>query len=375
MKRLILLAALPGLLFAEKAPEGMVLIKGTTYLRGTAKGAPGFPPITEEQPAHKVTVSDFYIETHEVTNAQFQKFVEATGYITQAERGWSKKDFPMAPPEALRPGALIFSGPPSAVELQAQGAEWQWWKFVEGGSWRHPLGPNSDLKGRENYPVVCVTWEDANAYAKWAGKRLPTESEWELAARGGKEGQLYVWGNEKLPDGKTFLANMFTGEFPHYDTAKDGFAGAAPIKSYPPNAFGLYDMAGNVWEHCSDYYRPDSYSDFIKNPTDNPRGPKSGVSQPMIGWFMNRGNWDVPTELKDQHPLSLLHVTRGGSFLCHDTYCLRYRPGARHYSESLAPANHTGFRCAKSIVPAAEGNSSEGKHDSSKKDGAPNGVK
>lgn len=330
--------------FKSNALEGMVWIKGDTYTRGT-KESPDLPFNPEERPVHKVTVDGFYLETHEVTNAQFQKFVDATGYKTQAEKGWSKKDFPKAPPEALKPGAIVFSGPPAAVELRGEGAEWQWWRFQEGASWKNPTGPGSDLKGKENYPVVCITWEDANAYCKWAGKRLPTEAEWELAARGGKEGLDYIWGDKPKP-GEKWLANVFTGEFPHKDTGDDGFKGAAPIKSYPPNPYGLYDMAGNVWEHCSDYYRPDAYALFLKNPKDNPTGPSGGVSQPEVNWFMQNDKWPSPIVFGKQHPLSLLHVTKGGSFLCHTSYCLRYRPGARHYSESLAPTNHTGFRCA-----------------------------
>lgn len=349
MKRLLLILPLISLLHADSEgtpTDGMVLIEGKTYTRGT-KENPKLPHNPEERPVHKVTVGNFYLDTTEVTNAQFKKFVDATGYKTQAEKGWSIKDFPKAPPEALKPGALVFSGPPAAVKLQGEGAEWQWWRFVNGASWQHPTGPDSDIKGKDDHPVVCVTWEDANAYAKWIGKRLPTEAEWELAARGGKEELDYIWGTESKP-GEKWLANVFTGEFPHDDTGKDGFAGSAPIKSFPPNAFGLYDMAGNVWEHCSDYYRPDFYEIFIKDPKSDPKGPSGGVSQPEVNWFLQNGKWPSPIVFGRQHSLSLLHVTKGGSFLCHTSYCLRYRPGARHYSESLAPANHTGFRCAKS---------------------------
>ncbi len=356
MKRLLLFLPAIALLQAadtapksspeKTAPEGMAWIEGKTYTRGT-KENPKLPFNPEERPVHQVTVSGFFLDTHEVTNAQFQKFVDATGYKTQGERGWSIEDFPKAPPEALKPGALVFSGPPKAVELRGEGAEWQWWRFEAGASWKHPTGAGSDLKGKENHPVVCVTWEDANAYCKWAGKRLPTEAEWELAARGGKDGLDYIWGTESKP-GEKWLANVFTGEFPHKDTGTDGFKGSAPIKSYPPNSFGLYDMAGNVWEHCSDYYRPDAYDLFLKKPKNDPSGPSGAVSQPEVNWFLQHEKWPSPIVFGKQHPLSYLHVTKGGSFLCHTSYCLRYRPGARHYSESLAPANHTGFRCAKS---------------------------
>ncbi|MGC6564342.1 MAG: formylglycine-generating enzyme family protein [Akkermansiaceae bacterium] len=345
MKRLFLILALTSPLHA-KPPEGMVWIEGATYTRGTPERE-DLPPNPEERPIHKVKVDGFYIDIHEVTNAQWKKFVKATGYKTQAERGWSDKDFPKAPPESLKPGALVFSGPPHAVQLRGEGAEWQWWRFVEGASWLHPTGPDSNIEGKDNHPVVCITWEDANAYCKWAGKRLPTEAEWELAARGGKEQQVYIWGDKPKP-GEKWLANVFTGEFPHKDTGEDGFQGSAPIKSFPPNAFGLYDMAGNVWEHCSDYYRPDAYASFLKDPKDNPKGPSNGISQPVMNWFLQYGEWPSPIVFGKQHDLSLLHVTKGGSFLCHTSYCLRYRPGARHYSESLAPTNHTGFRCVKS---------------------------
>lgn len=328
------------------APDDMVWIEGATYTRGTPEN-PKLPHNPEERPVHPVTVAGFFIDIHEVTNAQFQKFVDATDYVTQAEKGWSAEEFPKAPPEMLVPGAIVFSGPPESVELWKEDAVWQWWRFEKGASWKHPLGPNSNLDGKENHPVVCVTWEDAQAYAQWAGKRLPTEAEWELAARGGEKGLDYIWGNESKP-GEKWLANVFTGEFPHKDTAEDGFSGTAPIKSYPPNPFGLHDMAGNVWEHCSDLYRPDFYEAFSKKPKPNPTGPTKGISQPELNWFLQHGNWPKPVIFGDPHPLSVLHVTRGGSFLCHTSYCLRYRPGARHYSESLAPANHTGFRCAKS---------------------------
>ncbi|MGC6459527.1 MAG: formylglycine-generating enzyme family protein [Akkermansiaceae bacterium] len=348
MKRLLTFCATVSFLPADdfKAPEGMVWISGATYTRGTPEKQ-DLPHNPEERPVHKVTVGGFYIDIHEVTNAQFRKFVEATGYKTQAERGFTKEDFPKAPPEMLKPGSLVFAGPEDSVELWREGAEWQWWRFVEGADWQHPTGPKSTIKGKDNHPVVCVNWEDAQAYCKWAGKRLPTEAEWELAARGGKEGLDYIWGNKPKPGGE-WLANVFTGEFPHKDTGDDGFKGSAPVKSYPPNPYGLYDMAGNVWEHCADFYRPDAYELFLKDPKENPTGPKSGVSQPEVNWFLQRGSWPSPIIFGKQHPLSLLRVTKGGSFLCHTSYCLRYRPGARHYSESLTPTNHTGFRCAKS---------------------------
>ena len=302
--------------------EGMVLIPGGTYTRGASLTSGEAQMYPEELPAHEVTVKPFYLDEHEVTNAQFADFVKATGYKTQAERGWSKVDFPKAPPESLKPGALVFISPDQQVETRRHGAEWQWWQFVEGADWQHPTGPGSDIKGKDDHPVVCVTWEDAQAYAQWAGKRLPSEAEWERAARGGLEGKVYAWGDELKPDPDKWPANIFTGEFPSNDSGLDGFAGTAPVKSYAPNGYGLYDMAGNVWEHCQDLYRPDAYDEFLK--TGKP--PEVGVSQPMIGHFLNYGKW--PTE--EIHPLSMLHVSKGGSFLCHYTYCMRYRPAARH---------------------------------------------
>jgi len=331
MRLLLFLASL-----AQATPEGMVEIPGGTFTRG--KNSQRFE---EEGPAHQVTIDAFYLDEHEVTNAQFSTFVKATNYLTQAERGWKKEDFPKAPPETLKPGAMVFMPPPKEVRLAGQGAHWQWWQFREGESWK------TQSKGKPNHPVTCITWEDANAYAKWAGKRLPTETEWERAARGGKEGFTFVWGNEAKINGK-WPANIFTGTFPNDDTALDGFAGTAPVKSYPPNPYGLYDMAGNVWEHCRDFYKPDTYASFIKEPHQNPTGPKRGVTQPMIAFFYGKGKYPSPAVFGKAHPLSLLHVVRGGSYLCHHSYCLRYRPSARHYSESLAPSNHTGFRCAKS---------------------------
>lgn len=332
-----LLLFLLTLTLVHAAPEGMVEIPGGTYTRGA--NSERFP---EEGPAHKITLDAFYLDIHEVTNAQFEKFVAATGYLTQAERGWKSEDFPKAPPETLKPGAMVFSAPPKKVKLSGQGAHWQWWKFRQGMSWK------SFRKNKPNHPVTCITWEDAHAYAKWAGKRLPTEAEWERAARGGKDGEIFIWGNEAKPDKDKWPANIFTGTFPHDDTALDGFAGTAPVKSFPPNAYGLYDMAGNVWEHCSDFYHPNTYATFIKDPKKNPQGASRGISQPEMTWFFMNGKYPNPVIFGKQHPLSLLHVTRGGSYLCHHSYCLRYRPSARHYSESLAPSNHTGFRCAKS---------------------------
>lgn len=353
MTRLLLFLTLTTLLnAAPKAPEGMVWIDGATYTRGTEKNE-NLPFNPEERPVHPVTVSGFFIDIDEVTNAQFRKFTQATGFKTQAERGFSAQDFPKAPPEALKPGALIFSGPPESVNLTRPGAEWQWWRFVPGASWKNPTGPDSDLQGKDHYPAVCLTYEDASAYATWAKKRLPTEAEWELAARGGHEKRDFIWGSQAQPDGK-YLANVFTGKFPENDTGADGFTGIAPIKSYPPNDFGLYDMAGNVWEICSDFYRPDYYETFLKNPHPNPTGPKTGVSQPEISYFYRSGQWPAPEIFGKPHPLSQVRVMRGGSFLCHTSYCLRYRPGARHFTESLAPTNHTGFRCVQSADERTE---------------------
>lgn len=336
---------------APTAPAGMVWIEGGTYKRGEDRSLGQRAEYPEEQPVHSVTVDGFFMDVTEVTNAQFLKFTEATGYKTQAERGWSRDEFPKAPDEMLKPGALIFTAPDRKVELWREGAEWTWWKFVPGASWRHPEGPDSSIEDRMDHPVVCMTHEDATAYAKWAGKRLPTEAEWELAARGGRDHQLFVWGNEKTPDGK-WLANVFQGVFPHLNNASDGFAGTSPVKSFPPNGFGLYDVAGNVWELCSDYYRPDYYRVFASDPVPNPTGPALPIDDLRLRNFRQSGSY--PQMANPVHRLGALHVIKGGSFLCHDTYCLRYRPAARHHAEGLSPTNHCGFRCVLSREAAAK---------------------
>jgi len=279
----------------------------------------------EEGPAHAVVVKGFWMDTTEVTNAQFSQFAEATGYVTDAEKDFSPRDFPTAKPEDLKGGSLIFQLTPGVNPFQcgAQGPT-PWWKFTAGATWRHPQGPESDIKNKMNYPVICVTWKDAQAYAVWAGKRLPTEAEWEFAARGGLQNKKFVWGDEEKPDGK-FMANYWQGSFPGKDNGEDGFTAVAPVKSFPPNGYGLYDMSGNVWEMCEDWYSPQFYN---ISPKDNPLGPAAGTYDPKSTGF---------TE----------HVMRGGSWLCDEGWCFRFRPSARSGIDSISSTNHAGFRCVK----------------------------
>jgi sulfatase modifying factor 1 len=281
----------------------------------------------DAKPLHEVYVDGFWIDETEVTNEQFAEFVRQTGYVTIAERTPRREDFPPWRRDKLREpllaGSLVFTPekcPPGQVCLSCE----DWWDYRPGANWRHPEGPGSDLRGREKHPVVHVAWEDAMAYARWAGKRLPTEAEWERAARGGLEGKRYYWGDELRPDGK-WMANIWQGTFPVENSADDGFIGTAPVKSFPPNAFGLYDMAGNVWEWCADWYRPNYYA---SSPKINPQGPESSIDP------------DGRDEPK--------RVQRGGSFLCSDNYCFRYRAGARGQGEPKTGLSHTGFRCVRS---------------------------
>jgi formylglycine-generating enzyme required for sulfatase activity len=314
----------------EPAPKGMVWIAGGEFSMGsdeTGESLCGLPGVTRDsQPIHRVYVDGFWMDATEVTNEQFDRFVKATGYRTIAEIPPTKEEFPTAPPENLVAGSTVFTPTPEPVLLNNH---FQWWRYQKGANWRHPGGPDSDIKGREKYPVVQIAYPDAEAYAKWAGKRLPTEAEWEFAARGGKAGQLYAWGNELKPNGK-WMANIYQGPFPVRDTGEDGFAGIAPVKSFPPNAYGLYDMAGNAWEWCSDWYRPDYYAQLeaAGGVTRNPRGPDSPYD---------------PTE-----PTEKKRVHRGGSFLCSDQYCSRYMVGTRGKGEVTTGSNHVGFRCVRS---------------------------
>ena len=238
----------------------MVLIKGGSFEMGSND-------FSDSKPVHKITVNSFYMDAHEVTNAQFAAFVKATGYKTVAEQQLDPKDYPGVPASALVPGSAVFSPPNNKVPLDNP---MQWWKYVAGANWKHPQGAQSNIIGKENYPVVQICYTDALAYAKWAGKRLPTEAEWEYAARAGKHFEKFYWGNDLKPNGK-FVANIFQGDFPYKNLKEDGYANTAPVKSFPPNAFGLYDMEGNVWEWCNDFYRPDYYA---QSPSINPQGPK-----------------------------------------------------------------------------------------------------
>ncbi|HEX5043159.1 MAG TPA: formylglycine-generating enzyme family protein [Candidatus Polarisedimenticolaceae bacterium] len=285
---------------AAARPDGMVRIPGGTFWMGSDD--PAFP---DARPVHRVTLNGFFMDRTEVTNAQFRRFVVATGHVTVAERPPRAEDYPGAPPENLVAGSLVFSPPAAPISL---GDAYAWWSYVEGADWKHPTGPGSDLRGKDTHPVVHVAYEDAAAYCAWAGGRLPTEAEFEYAERGGLDRKRYAWGDTFRPAGK-WMANTFQGHFPHENTGEDGFLATAPVGSFPANGFGLYDMAGNVWEWCSDWYRP-GY--------DAP--PPSGGSE---------------------------RVQKGGSFLCSDQYCARYMPGGRGKGEPDTGTNHLGFRCVK----------------------------
>ena len=286
----------------------------------------GMQATTDSRPIHRVAVEGFWMDATEVTNEQFARFVKATGYVTVAERKPTAEDYPTAPPENLTAGSVVFSPPDHAVPLNDH---FQWWAFVDGADWRHPTGPNSSIEGKEKFPVVHIAYDDAVAYANWAGKRLPTEAEWEFAARGGLTGALYPWGDNFMKDGK-FMANSHQGHFPNDDTGADAFVGVSPVARFPANGYGLYDVGGNVWEWVSDWYRPDYYAQLAAagSISRNPPGPADPYDPAE------------PSEKKRVH--------RGGSFLCTDQYCSRYAVGTRGKGEVTTGTNHLGFRCVQS---------------------------
>jgi formylglycine-generating enzyme required for sulfatase activity len=331
------------------APEGMVWVPGGKFLRGSRDMKAGHrQQYGEEFPAHLVEVDGFYMDATEVTNAEFAEFVKATGYKTLAEVGLKQEDFPQARPEDLQGGANVFKKTDGKIDPWV-GSAWRWWNFTPGATWKSPEGPGSDIKDKMDHPVTCVNYNDAVAYAKWAGKRLPTEAEWERAARAGKYGKKYNWGNgdEMQVDGK-WMANVYQGEFPSSLKDEDGYRLTSPAKSYPANAWGLYDMAGNVWEICNDYFNPGYYYTFVKNPHKNPKGPETPITDQERMAF-NPVAGTCPEPRGDSHVLTHLRVAKGGSFLCSSQYCLRFRPAARHHHEVLTPSQHTGFRCVKDV--------------------------
>lgn len=298
-------------------PDGMVWIPGGTFWMGCERC--GMP---DALPVHLVSLHGFWMDRTPVTNAAFSSFVKATGYVTVAERAPDPRDFPHVPPGELRAGSAVFSPPARAVPLDDA---LQWWRYVAGANWRHPEGPSSSIEGREDHPVVHIAWEDAATYAKWAGRRLPTEAEYEFAARGGQDRRLYAWGDDLAPRGK-WAANIWQGEFPAGNTAEDGFLGTSPVSAFPPNGFGLYDMGGNVWQWCSDWYAPDTYARTAAagTPARDPQGPDASHDP--------------------QEPGAAKRVVRGGSYLCSDRYCSRYLVGSRGKAEVSSGASNLGFR-------------------------------
>ena len=299
----------------------MVWIPGGVFIRGSESSSH-----RDAGPLHAVEISGFWMDEAPVTNEEFARFVEATKYRTIAEQTPLAKDFPGAAPSDLVAGSIVFTPPAEAVPLNNH---YQWWRYVKGANWRHPEGPESDLKGRDRHPVLQIAYDDAVAYAKWAGKRLPTEAEYEFAARGGLDRKRYAWGDELLPGGK-WMTNIWQGKFPIDNSRRDGFRLTSPVKTYPPNGFGLYDVSGNVWEWCSDWYRHDYYQVASQSgrPVKDPQGP--------------------PDSFDPGEPNVAKRVQRGGSFLCSDEYCTAYEVGVRGKSAPDTGTNHAGFRCAKS---------------------------
>lgn len=298
-----------------KPPEGMVWIAPGKFWMGAED-----PTMPDARPVREIELSGYWIDATEVTNRQYAEFVKATGYKTVAEIAPKPEDYPGADPKLLVPGSVVFTPPNMPVPLDDF---LQWWRWQPGADWRHPEGPGSSIENRMDHPVVQIAYDDAVAYAKWAGKRLPTEAEWEKASRGGLERKKYVWGDELNPGGK-WMSNNWQGNFPNDNSKADGFTTTAPVKSYAPNAYGLYDMSANVWEWCSDWYRPDSYKTMDAK---DPKGPADSFDPQEPG---------VPKK-----------VHRGGSFLCSDLYCIRYLPAARGKGALDSGANHIGFRCVK----------------------------
>src|SRR5215813_12373279 len=299
--------------------EGMIWIPEGTFMMGSNDHYP------EEAPAHQVSVNGFWIDQFAVTNAQFSRFVEETGYVTSAERAPKAEDYPGALPEMLVPASVVFRRPNRKVDLRNY---FEWWTYVPGANWRHPQGPETSLKGLHKHPVVHIAYEDADAYADWIGKELPTEAEWEFAARGGLEGAEFCWGDEFMPDGKP-LANTWQGDFPNENLLEDGFEWTAPVGSFSPNGYGLYDMAGNVWEWTTDWYLEHNKLPNSCCGSFNPRGGKREES------------FD-PCNPQIQIPRK---VMKGGSFLCAPNYCRRYRPAARMAQPVDTSTCHLGFRC------------------------------
>jgi len=315
-------------------PEGMKFIPGGEFSMGgvnpVGMNGGGHEQMNDARPVHRVRVDAFYMDATAVTNRQFAAFVKATGYITVAEQKPTREEFPTAPEENLVAGSVVFTPPKQKVALNDY---FQWWSYIKGANWRHPEGPKSNTTGKDDYPVVQVCWEDAAAYARWAGKRLPTEAEWEFAARGGLSGDLYPWGNKLKPGGK-WMANIFEGSFPNQDSGNDGYIGLAPVKKFPANGYGLYDMAGNVWEWCNDWYRTDYYATLANNKISvNPAGP--------------------PNSYDPDEPDIKKKVQRGGSFLCTDQYCTRYMVGTRGKGDYRSASNHIGFRCVADVKAAS----------------------
>ncbi len=306
--------------------QGMTKIPGGIFMMGGDNSQAR----QDELPKHEVEISAFWLDQHEVTNADFQKFVQATHYVTTAEKkpDWEllKKQLPPGTPKPddskLVAASLVFTPPDHAVDLNNPAL---WWSWTPGADWQHPKGPKSDIAQLANHPVVQVSWDDANAYCQWRGKRLPTEAEWEWAARGGLSDHIYPWGNEPIDAGKV-KANTWQGEFPYKNTLRDGYYYTAPVKSYAPNGYGLYDMAGNVWEWVSDWYDAHYYEASGKNTSINPKGPVKSYD---------------PVE-----PTMQKKALRGGSYLCNESYCSGYRVAARMKTSPDTSMEHVGFRCA-----------------------------
>jgi formylglycine-generating enzyme required for sulfatase activity len=300
-------------------PEGMVWIPAGEFTMGSDRHYP------EEAPAHRVSVDGFWIDRAPVTNAQWARFVADTAHVTFAERAPDAADYPGAKPELLVPASMLFVKPRQRVDL---GNHYNWWTYMPGAGWRHPQGPGSDVDGLEDHPVVHVAWEDVAAYARWAGKELPTEAEWERAAWGGSEGTEFAWGDRLYPEGR-MMANIWQGDFPLENLKLDGYEGTSPVGAFPPNGYGLVDMIGNVWEWTIDWYQDHGELAQACCTVDNPRG---GVE--------DRSYDPATTDTRIPR-----RVSKGGSHLCAKNYCRRYRPAARMPQAIDTSTSHLGFRC------------------------------